>query len=62
MTSVKHAYTHFRITLHAYECELLAGEPQAIAAAGWRWVTLDDLPAFAFAVTDQKIIAALHGS
>ncbi len=59
MAVVKHAYTHFRITLHAFECELLAGEPQPIGVADWRWVTLADLPAYAFAVTDQKIILAL---
>ncbi|MFZ2488756.1 MAG: A/G-specific adenine glycosylase [Anaerolineae bacterium] len=59
LVSIKHAYTHFRITLHAFECSLLAGEPQAIGVAAWRWVTLDDLPAYSFAVTDQKIIAAL---
>lgn len=56
---VKHAYTHFRITLHAFECRLLAGEPQSIGVADWDWVTLDALPAYAFAVTDQKIIQAL---
>jgi A/G-specific adenine glycosylase len=61
VTSVRHAYTHFRITLHAFECQLLAGEPQSIGVADWRWVTLDDLAAYAFAVTDQKIIAALRG-
>ncbi len=59
VTSVKHAYTHFRITLHAFECDLLAGEPRSIGVADWRWVTLDDLAHYAFAVTDQKIIAAL---
>ncbi len=57
---VRHAYTHFRITLHAFECQLLAGEPQPIGVADWRWVTLDDLAQYAFAVTDQKIIAALR--
>ena len=59
VTVVKHAYTHFRITLHAYECQLLAGEPQAIGVADWRWATLEDLAGYAFAVTDQKIILAL---
>ncbi|MFZ2359259.1 MAG: A/G-specific adenine glycosylase [Anaerolineae bacterium] len=59
---VKHAYTHFRITLHAFECQLLAGEPQPIGVADWRWVTLDELASYAFAVTDQKIIAALRAS
>lgn len=57
---VKHAYTHFRITLHAFECQLLAGEPQPIGVADWRWAKLDDLALYAFAVTDQKIIAALR--
>ena len=60
VVSVKHAYTHFRITLHAFECELLAGEPQSVVVADWRWVTLDDLAHYAFAVTDQRIIAALR--
>ncbi|MCS6845577.1 MAG: A/G-specific adenine glycosylase [Caldilineales bacterium] len=60
VTVVEHAYTHFRITLHAFECELVAGQPQAIGVADWRWVTLDDLASFPFAVTDQKIIAALQ--
>lgn len=59
VVSIKHAYTHFRITLHAFECDLLTGEPQAVGVAAWRWVTLADLPAYSFAVTDQKIIAAL---
>jgi A/G-specific adenine glycosylase len=62
VTSVRHAYTHFRITLHAFECRLQAGEPQSIGVADWRWATLDDLPTYAFAVTDQKIIAALRGA
>lgn len=57
---VKHAYTHFRITLHAFECQLLDGEPQPVGVADWRWVTLNDLADYAFAVTDQKIILALR--
>ncbi len=31
----------FSITLHAFDCRLLAGEPQPIGVADWRWVTLD---------------------
>lgn len=59
--TVKHAYTHFRITLFAFECRHISGEPQAIGCADWAWVTLDDLDRFAFPVTDQKIIAMLCG-
>jgi A/G-specific adenine glycosylase len=57
---VKHAFTHFRVTLHAFECQYLSTtEPKAIEVNDWRWVTLDELGNFAFPVMDQKIIAAL---
>ena len=60
VTRVKHAYTHFRITLHAFECRLVSGQPLAIQVANWRWVRFDELDDFAFAVTDRKIIQALR--
>ncbi len=60
ITTVRHAYTHFRITLHAFHAHHSAGEPRAIGCADWRWVNLDELDAFPFPVTDQKIIAALR--
>jgi adenine-specific DNA glycosylase len=59
VTTVKHAYTHFRITLHAFECRHAAGQVRALGVADWHWVKLDELDAFAFPVTDQKIIAVL---
>lgn len=59
IVTVPHAYTHFRITLHAFHCCLVAGEPQAIACADWRWVRLDELDQFAFPAADRKVIAAL---
>jgi A/G-specific adenine glycosylase len=58
-TEVKHAFTHFRITLHAFHARHLAGEPQRIGVDDWRWVTLAELDALAFAKTDRQIIAAL---
>jgi A/G-specific adenine glycosylase len=60
LTRIKHAYTHFRITLHAFHARLADGRPQNIEVAAHAWVTLADLPAYPFAVTDQKIIAALR--
>lgn len=60
IAKIKHAYTHFRITLYAFLCTLVTGEPQAIGCANFAWVTLDELDAYAFPVTDQKIIAALR--
>ena len=59
VATVSHAYTHFRITLHAFHAQHTSGEPQALGCAAWRWVTLDELDAYPFPVTDQKIIQAL---
>jgi A/G-specific adenine glycosylase len=56
---VQHAYTHFRITLHAFHCEIVAGPPQALGCADWRWITLSDVGQFAFSAADRRIIAAL---
>ena len=54
------AYTHFRITLYAFACEIVRGEPQAIGCAAWTWASLDELDRYAFPVTDQQIIAQLR--
>lgn len=60
ITQVRHAYTHFRITLHVFHARHLHGEPQALGCADWRWITLDELDAYPFPVTDQKVIATLR--
>jgi len=60
LVTVEHAYSHFRITLHAFQCTHAAGQPQAIEVANFAWVTLDQLDSYAFPVTDQKIIKKLR--
>ena len=60
LVEVAHAYTHFRITLHAFHAAYLDGEPQHLGVADHAWVTLNDVERYAFAVTDRKIIAALR--
>jgi A/G-specific adenine glycosylase len=59
VTVVPHAYTHFRITLHAFHAVHTAGEPQALGCADWRWVPLEEVQAFPLAVTDRKVLAAV---
>ncbi len=60
LIAVPHAYTHFRITLHAFHAIYGGGEIQHLGVADHAWVTLDDLDRFAFAVTDRKIIEQLR--
>lgn len=59
LATLKHTYTHFRITLFAFHSRYISGEPQNIEVANHAWVSLDDLDQYPFAVTDQKIIKRL---
>ena len=64
-TLVKHAFTHFRITLHAFDCRYLGAlpphaEPQAIEALAWAWARLDELDDYSFGKADRMVIAALR--
>jgi A/G-specific adenine glycosylase len=60
LTSLRHAYSHFRMTLHALCCRLAGGEPQALGYADWRWAQVDDLSDYAFPVAHRKVIAWLQ--
>jgi A/G-specific adenine glycosylase len=60
VATIPHAYSHFRITLHAFRCTLVSGEPRPIGCADVRWVRPDELVAYAFPVADQRIIVALR--
>ena len=57
---IEHAFTHFQMTLYAFNCLWLGEQPQCLGCVDLRWVTLDQLDAFAFPVADQKIIARLR--
>ena len=59
VTVVEHAFTHFRITLHAFHARWVSGEPQAIGCADWRWVAPGELAAYPFPVTDRKIMGVM---
>ena len=59
LLTVKHAYSHFKITLHVYHCTWLSGRPQALACIDWKWVTVEALEKYAFPSANKKIIARL---
>lgn len=56
ITRVKHAYSHFKITLHAYHCQYVSGDPQPRAAQECRWVRPDRLPDFAFPKANKTVL------
>lgn len=58
LTSVDHAYTHFRITLHAFRCAGWNGTPRAIGCHQYQWVASDRLDDFPFSRVDRRVIEA----
>jgi A/G-specific adenine glycosylase len=60
LTTVQHAYTHFRITLHAFGATFAGGQIQYLGVINHAWVTLSEMDKYAFAATDLKIIAHLR--
>ena len=59
LTSVEHAYTHFRITLHAFECRYRGGRIWLIGADAYQWILPRELDRFALPAADHKIIDIL---
>lgn len=65
--SVKHAFTHMRITLHAYACRYLGAtppytRPQNLEVASWAWIKDDEFDRYAFGKADRLVIAHLAES
>jgi len=52
----RHAYTHFKVTLHAFECALADGsQPEAHEHAGLRWVLPSELMDYPMGKIDRQI-------
>jgi A/G-specific adenine glycosylase len=51
----RHAYTHFRITLHAFLCELASGEPRPLQAAAVVWLSASELAGYPMGKVDRQI-------
>jgi A/G-specific adenine glycosylase len=58
LVSVNHAYTHFKITLHAFECDYKEGSlrPDPESVTDYKWITMSELDQFAFPGADRKVI------
>ncbi len=56
----QHAYTHFRVTLHAFFCNIIKGEPKAIEASQLTWCSLDELTNYPMGKIDRQIAIQLQ--
>lgn len=51
----RHAYSHFRVVLHAFACAVVSGEPRPLASDGLAWVGVDRLGEYAMGKIDRMI-------
>ncbi|MBN1270967.1 MAG: A/G-specific adenine glycosylase [Candidatus Aminicenantes bacterium] len=58
LITVKHAYTQFRVTLHAFRCRH-KGRPRLIEGIH-RWIAIQDFQLYPFPSGDAKIIRSLE--
>lgn len=60
LMTIRHAYSHFRITLHVFECQPLGGSPRALGCQRVRWVRCRQLSQYPFPAANRRIIEALQ--
>jgi A/G-specific adenine glycosylase len=58
--TLKHAYSHFKITLYAFRCHIESGSPTPEEDQPMTWAALDELDDFAFPRANGKLIDELH--
>jgi A/G-specific adenine glycosylase len=57
---LKHAYSHFKITLHAYWCKIIDGEPTPNSSIELKWVSLDEINEYPFPKANKTLIEELQ--
>ena len=60
LAAVEHAYSHFKITLHAFRCRWVRGRPRALGCAAWHWVSPHELAQYAFPAANRKLFAGIN--
>ena len=58
--TLSHAYSHFKITLHAFRCHIEDGTPEAREDQPFTWVGLDELDDYAFPRANRRLIEELE--
>ncbi len=59
---VKHTYSHFKITLHAYLCEHKSGTAKTLGCDAVKWIAPGNLTKYAFPAANVRIIQILKNT
>ena len=56
---IEHAYSHYAVRLHVFECRYVSGKPRTMGCQRFRWAKPDELEKLAFPNANKRIIAEL---
>lgn len=54
-----HAYSHFKITMHAYLCDLESGAPEPKSSQEIRWISINELEDYPFPKANRRLTEKL---
>ncbi|MEO0250561.1 MAG: A/G-specific adenine glycosylase [candidate division WOR-3 bacterium] len=60
LMTIRHAYSHFRITMHVFECSHLSGDPRPLGCQKVRWVSPRSLTRYPFPAANKILIQELQ--
>jgi len=60
LITVKHAYSHFVMTMHVYCTKIVSGHPRAIHCADYAWAEVPNLGKFAWSKADLQVVDKLQ--
>ena len=60
LARVEHTYPDIEITLHAFACRHVGGEPRALGCADWRWVEPEELAGYRLSPADRELLSLLE--
>jgi len=57
---VKHAYSHFTMTMHVHFAKIISGRPRPIHCADYAWVKISGLGKYAYSKADLLVVEKLQ--
>lgn len=60
LTKIKHAYSHFKITVTAFHCRLLCNPETVCCNRPFKWITIEEIENLPFPRANHKIFSALQ--
>lgn len=61
LTTIHHAYTHFKIQMDVFHCKYISGRVHLNGPIDFKWIRLKDINTFAFPKANLKFIPMIKG-